>query len=321
MTVKTVCVLGGAGFVGSSIVAKLDAAGYKVIVLTRNRERARHLILLPNVQVLTCDIANNRAMNDALSNCHAVINLIGVLHENKNNTFETVHHQLPRRLAQACEELGINRLLHMSALRAGKYAPSKYLRSKAAGEAAISVFSKKLDITVFKPSVIFGRGDSFLNLFATIIKFVPLLVLGKPNAKFQPIWVEDVAQAFVNALENNETYDKTYELGGPTVYSLRELVQKVMDVLGKRRPIIGLNNPFSYVQGLVLELLPGKLMTRDNVRSMEVDSVTELPIAPELGVVPTALEVVIPDYLTNQTPRTVYHKFRSAAGRAINAKR
>ncbi len=321
MTIKRVCVLGGAGFVGSHIVAKLDAAGYKVNVLTRHRERAKHLILLPNVQVQECDIASNNAMSDALAGYDAVINLIGILHEGGSNSFEAAHHQLPRRVAQMCEELGIQRLLHMSVLRAGKYAPSKYLRSKAAGETAINEFSKKLNITIFKPSVIFGRGDSFLNLFATIIKFSPLLVLAKSAAKFQPIWVEDVAQAFVNALENNATYDKTYELGGPAVYTLRELVQKVMAVLALHRPIIGLNKPFSYVQGLVLELLPGKLMTRDNVRSMEVDSVTSEPIALELGITPTALEVIIPDYLANQTPRANYDKFRSAAGRAINARR
>ena len=318
MTIKKVGLLGGAGFVGSSIVAKLDAAGYQVKVLTRHRERAKHLILLPNVQVQECDFAN---LPDALKGCDAVINLVGILHASGKNTFETVHHQLPRRLAQTCDELGISRLLHMSALRAGKYAPSQYLRSKAAGEDAISEFSKKLDITIFKPSVIFGRGDKFLNLFASVIKLVPVLVLGKPQAKFQPIWVEDVADAFVNSLENTSTYGKTYELGGPSVYTLRELVQKVMDVLAKQRPIIGLNKPFSYAQGLMLELLPGKLMTRDNVRSMEVDNVTEFEIAAELGVTPTPLEAVIPDYLTNDTPRGAYDGFRSAAGRAINARR
>jgi len=318
MTIKKVSVLGGAGFVGSSIVAKLDAAGYQVKVLTRHRERAKHLILLPNVQVQECDFTN---LSDALKGSDAVINLAGILHPSGKSTFETVHHQLPRRLAQTCEELGIQRLLHMSALRAGKYAPSKYLRSKAAGEDAISEFNKKLDITIFKPSVIFGRGDSFLNLFATIVKFVPVLVLGKPQAKFQPIWVEDVADAFVNSLENTSTYSKIYELGGPAVYSLRELVQKVMDVLGLKRQIIGLNKPFSYAQGLLLELLPGKLMTRDNVRSMEVDNVTESAMAAELGVVPTPLEAVIPEYLTNDTPRGAYNNFRSAAGRAISARR
>lgn len=318
MTIKKVSVLGGAGFVGSSIVAKLDAAGYQVTVLTRHRERTKHLILLPNVQVQECNFSNLQA---ALAGSDAVINLVGILHASGKNTFETVHHQLPRRLAQTCEELGITRLLHMSALRAGKYAPSQYLRSKAAGEDAINEFNKKLDITIFKPSVIFGRGDKFLNLFATIIKFVPVLVLGKPHAKFQPIWVEDVADVFVNSLENTSTYDKTYELGGPNIYTLRELVQKVMDVLGKQHPIIGLNKPFSYAQGLMLELLPGKLMTRDNVRSMEVDSVTEAPLAAELGVTPTPLEAVIAEYLVNDTPRGAYNAFRSAAGRAINARR
>lgn len=321
MTIKKVCVLGGAGFVGSHIVAKLDAAGYKVKVLTRHRERAKHLILLPNVEVSTCDIASNNAMSEALSGCDAVINLIGILHETGSSTFETVHHQIPRRLAQVCEELGIIRLLHMSALRAGKYAPSKYLRSKAEGEAAINEFSKKLDITIFKPSVIFGRGDSFLNLFATIIRLLPVVALGKPNAKFQPIWVEDVAQAFVNALENTATYDKTYEMGGPKVYTLRELVQIVMDVLGKQRVIIGLNKSLSYMQGLALEWLPGKMMTRDNVRSMEVDNVTESAIAQELCITPKPLEAVIPEYLNNKTPRAAYNAFRSAAGRAINARR
>ena len=321
MTIKKVSVLGGAGFVGSSIVAKLDASGYQVKVLTRHRERAKHLILLPNVQVQTCDFSNSNALTEALKDSDAVINLIGILHQSGKSTFETVHHQLPRRVAQICEELGVQRLLHMSALRAGKYAPSQYLRSKAAGEDAINEFNKKLDITIFKPSVIFGRGDNFLNLFATIIKFMPVLVLGKPQAKFQPIGVEDVADAFVNSLKNTSTYGKTYELGGLAVYTLRELVQKVMLVLGKQRPIIGLNKPFSYAQGLMLELLPGKLMTRDNVRSMEADNVTESAMAVELGVTPTPLEAVISEYLANDTPRGAYDGFRSAAGRAINARR
>ena len=321
MTIKNVCVLGGAGFVGNCIVAKLDAAGYQVKVLTRHRERAKHLILLPNVQVHECHIGNNHALTDALKGSDAVINLIGILHENGNNTFESVHHQLPRKIAQVCESLGINRLIHMSALRAGKYAPSQYLRSKAAGEDAINEFSKKLDITIFKPSVIFGRGDSFLNLFANLVKFLPVVALAKPNAKFQPIWVEDVASAFVNSLQNTATYGKTYELGGLTVYTLRELVQKVMDVLSKQKPIIGLNDSLSYAQAFMLELMPIKLMTRDNVRSMEVDNVTASPIMAELGITLTPLEVVMPEYLLNQSPRAAYDGFRSAAGRAINARR
>ncbi len=327
MTIKTsatpyqVAILGGAGFLGSILVAKLDAAGYQVKVITRRLESAKHLILLPNVQVVECSMINTYALKNALTGCDAVINLIGILHESGKQSFEAIHHQLPRRVAQWCEELAIPRLIHMSALQANSHAPSEYLRSKAAGEAAVSEFNKKLAITIFRPSVIFGRGDHFLNLFAMLIKFSPFIPLAKPNAKFQPIWVEDVAQCFVNALENTATYGKTYELGGPNVYTLRELVQKVMTILGKQRPIIGLNDKLSLAQAYVMELMPIKLMSRDNVRSMQVDSICRTAIAPELGVTPTCMDVVVPEYLNNLSPRSTYDGFRSAAGRAINARR
>ncbi len=316
-----VTILGGAGFVGSSLATKLDQAGYQVKVLTRRREASKHLILLPNVQVAECNILDNHALKEALKGSDAVINLIGILHESGNNTFETMHHQLPRRVAQMCEELGVARLLHMSALQANQHAPSQYLRSKATGEDAINEFNKKLDITIFKPSVIFGRGDSFLNLFASLIKVLPIIFLAKPNAKFQPIWVEDVAQCFVNALENTASYGKSYDLGGSTIYTLRELIQLVMNILGKQRPIIGLNDGLSMAQAFMMELMPIKLMSRDNVRSMQVDNICSASIAVELDVLPTAIEVIVPEYLANATPRGAYDGFRSAAGRAINARR
>ncbi len=318
MKIKSVCVLGGTGFLGNFIVSKLDAAGYQVKVLTRHRERAKHLILLPNVHVQTCDFNNGSDLAKGLEGCDAVINLIGILHESNHNMFEAVHHQIPRRIAQICNDSGIGRFLHVSALGANKRAPSQYLQSKAKGEAALDEFSKKLKITIFRPSVIFGRGDAFLNLFARLIKFLPVIALAKPNAKFQPIWVEDVASAVVNSLENITTYGNTYELGGPSVYSLKELVQIVMQTLGKQRPIIGLSDNFSYMQAFFMEWLPVKLMTRDNVKSMGIDNVTSSPIAQELGVIPTPLEAIVSEYLVNDTPRSVYDKFRSAAGRAIH---
>jgi NADH dehydrogenase len=321
MTIKNITVFGGAGFVGSCLVAKLNDAGYKIKVLTRRRESAKHLILLPNVEVRECDVMDNHVLKEALKGSDAVINLIGILHESGKNSFEVIHHQLPRRIAQCCEELEINRLLHMSALQSGSHAPSQYLRTKAAGEAAINEFSKKLDITIFKPSVIFGRDDHFINLFANLVKFLPIIFLAKPNAKFQPIWVEDVAQCFVNALDNTATYGKVYELGGPNVYSLRVLMQKVMIILGKQRPIIGLNDTLSMAQAFVMELMPIKLLSRDNVRSMLVDSVCNAPIASELGVTLASLDVVLPEYLLNSSPRATYDSFRSAAGRAISARR
>ncbi len=321
MMINKVVVIGGAGFVGSSIVTELNDKGYTVKVLTRNRERAKHLILLPNVEVETCDIADNASLKSALSGCDAVINLVGILHERKNVTFDFVHHQLPRRIATICQELGIKRLLHMSALRASMQAPSQYLQSKASGELALEAFKQSLDVTIFKPSVIFGRDDSFLNLFATMIKYLPIIFLAKPDAKFQPIWVEDVAHIFVSSLENDDTSHKTYELAGPSVYTMRELVTKVMNLLNKNKPIIGLSDRLSYLQAWLLEWLPVKLMTRDNVRSMEVDSVASGPMAAEIACPLTPLEAIVPSYIINKTPRAKYHQFRTAAGRVINGRR
>lgn len=315
MQLKEVCVLGGSGFVGSAVVAKLDAAGYSVKVLTRRREIAKHLTLLPKVQVIECDVMDYQALNSALRGVDAVINMIGILHQNRRNSFNTMHHQLPAQLAKICADLGIKRLVHMSSLGASKTAPSQYLQSKSAGEAALANFQDRLNITIFKPSIIFGRGDSFINLFATLIKLMPAILLAKPKAKFQPVWVEDVAACFASCLENSDTYGMTYELAGPKVYTFRALLQTIMATLGIQRPIIGLNDSLSYVQAFMMEILPGKLMSRDNVKSMEVDSVSHERFPEIFGITPTALEAVIPEYLTNQTPRGAYDRYRSSAAR------
>lgn len=315
MQLKEICVLGGSGFVGSAIVAKLDAAGYNVKVLTRRRERAKHLILLPNVQVVECDVMDYQTLNAELRRADAVINLIGILHQTGHGSFKAVHHQLPAQVAKICVDLNIKRLLHMSSLGADKEAPSQYLRSKAQGESALLNLKHKLNLTIFKPSIIFGRGDRFINLFAKLIKLLPVMVLVKPAAKFQPVWVEDVASCFVNSLENRDTYGQVYELAGPKVYTFRELIKSIMQILGIQRPIIGLNDRLSYAQAFMMEWLPGKLLSRDNVRSMEVSSVSNSPFPAVFGITPTALEVIVPEYLVNLTPRGAYDRFRSAAAR------
>ncbi len=315
MQFKEICVIGGSGFVGSAIVTKLDAAGYSVKVLTRRRESSKHLILLPNVQVLECNVLDYKALNNALRGADAVVNLLGILHQNRRNSFNIMHQQLPTQLAKICADLHITRLLHMSSLGASKSAPSQYLRSKGAGEEALSTAKIGLNVTIFKPSVIFGRGDKFINLFANIIKLLPVVLLAKPEARFQPVWVEDVATCFVNSLENLNTFGKTYVLAGPKIYTFRALVQTIMATLNEKRPIIGLNDKLSYVQAFMMELLPVKLMSRDNIRSMEVDSVNFAPFPAVFGITPTALETVIPQYLNNQTPRGDYDRFRQSAAR------
>lgn len=315
MQFKEICVLGGSGFVGSAVVAKLDAAGYAVKVLTRRREAAKHLILLPNVEVVECDVMDYQALNAELRGAEVVINLIGVLHETRRASFNAMHHQLPAQLAKICADLNIKRLLHMSSLGADKNAPSQYLRSKAAGESSVLEFQHRIAITIFKPSVIFGRCDSFINLFASLIRYLPVMVLVKPDAKFQPVWVEDVASCFVNSISKNETYGQVYALGGPKTYSFRELVKSIMSMLNIKRPIIGLGDRLSYLQAFMMEWLPGHLLTRDNVRSMEVPSVTNQPFPAVFGIEPSALEAIAPEYLNNRTQRGAYDRFRSSAAR------
>jgi len=315
MNIKTICVIGGAGFVGSSIVTKLDAAGYQVKVLTRHRERARHLILLPNVQVETCNVDDASTLIESLRGSDAVINLVGILHEREGSTFESVHHRLPQRIATLCNELGISRFIHMSALGASEQAPSEYLYSKAMGEIELSEFKGDVDITTFRPSVIFGRGDGFMTFFARLVKYIPIIMLAKPNAKFQPIWVEDVATIFVNSIENQDTYAKSYNLVGPKVYTLKELVKKTIKEMDKKRWVIGLNDTLSYLQGWFMELFPIKLITRDNVRSMEVDSTFDGPMPEEIAIPLMRLEVVMHDYIAKKKKGTVYNQLRSIAGR------
>lgn len=315
MQVKEICVLGGSGFLGSAIVTKLAAAGYMVKVLTRRRETAKHLILLPNTKVVECNVLDYKALNNALRGADVVINLLGILHQTKRQSFNIIHQQLPAQLTKICADLHISRLIQMSSLGASKNAPSQYLRSKGAGEEALNAARNTLNITIFKPSVIFGRGDQFINLFASLIKTLPVILLAKPNAKFQPVWVEDVATCVVKSIENNDTFGKTYTLVGPKVYSFRELVLTIMHTLQLKRPIIGLNDQLSYVQAFLMELLPIKLMSRDNIRSMDVDSVSAEPFPTEFGIMPTALETVIPQYLVNDTQRGDYDRYRRSAAR------
>ncbi len=315
MLIKQICILGGSGFVGSAIVAKLATAGYSVKVLTRRKDHAKNLLLLPQVQVLECNVLDKQALTSALAGVDAVINLLGILHQSRRTSFNDMHHALPAQLAGICKDLHIKRLVHMSSLRADKNAPSQYLRSKAAGEAALLAYSAELNITIFRPSIIFGRGDSFINLFASLVKVMPLVMLAKPNAKFQPIWVEDVASCFVACLNNRASYGQTYELAGPKVYRFRQLVQAVMDTLQIQRPIIGLTDGLSYAQAWMMELLPIQLMSRDNILSMQVDSVSEQTLPALLNITPSSLETIIPQYLLDETSRGAYDRFRRAAAR------
>lgn len=278
-------------------------------VATRDRERAKEqLILLPTVDVVAADVHDAGELREFMRGAEAAVNLVGVLHDGRaSRSFREAHVELARKVAAACRECGIRRLLHMSALNAAPGGPSAYLRTK--GEAEEIVRGAGLDVTIFRPSVVFGRDDSFLNLFAVLVKLAPVLFLACPHARFQPVFVEDVAAAFASSLEDLESIGKRYDLCGPKVYTLRELVEFVARALGRRRLVIGLNDPLSYLQAFALEFLPLKLMTRDNYYSMKADSVCacEFPF----GIAPAALEAVAPSWLAQANPRSRYQRFRA----------
>jgi uncharacterized protein YbjT (DUF2867 family) len=299
MKISSVCVIGGSGFLGRHVVERLAANEIFVRVPTRRRERAKKLILLP-----TADVIN------------AVINLVGILHPSGKDTFERLHVELPRKIVAACREHGVKRLLQVSALKASLEAPSAYLRSKAEGESQIkSAHATGMLTTVFRPSVIYGPGDHFLNLFAKLARLTPVLPLASPDARFQPIFVEDVARAITQSLGDAHTFGHTYNLCGPRAYTLRELVEFVCRTLGLRRKVLGLNPSLSMLEALVLEHLPGKLMTRDNIYSMRIDNTCTGSFPEVFGFAPTPLEAVVPTYLAGVTPRTRYYWFRYRARR------
>lgn len=313
MNIKNVCVLGGTGFVGTHILNQPAMAECSVRVLTRTREHAKSVMSLPNVEVVEANVLDPAELNRQFAGMDAVINLVGILNEAKPGDFDEVHVELPRKIVRACVVTGVKRLLHMAALNADPKGPSAYLRSKGLGQAVVLEQAGALAVTVFRPSVIFGREDVFLNLFAGLLKIAPLFPLACPDARFQPVYVEDVAQAYAVSLDNPATFGQGYDLCGPKVYALRELVELVGHMTGNPRKIIGLNQHLSYLQAWMMEWKPGrKLMTRDNYYSMQVDSVCKCEFPGIFGIKPSALEEVAPAYLVKSSHS---HKLHSAAER------
>ena len=313
MSVGKILVLGGSGFVGRHLVGRLVSDGWRVVVPTRARERAKHLILLPTVDVVEADVHDVRTLTQLAAAADAAINLVGILNETRGADFERVHIELPRKLVTACASARVSRLLHMSALNAAPGGPSKYLRSKGDGEAVVA--QSGLAWTIFRPSVIFGREDAFLNLFARIERWLPVVALAGATTRFQPVYVGDVANAFARALSDDRTRRQRYALCGPKVYTLRQLVDYAGELTGYRRPIVPLGATLGALQAGLLELLPGKLMSRDNLASMRQDSVCGGAFPSLFGGPPTGLEAVAPTYLTRSARRGRYVGLRSQVSR------
>jgi uncharacterized protein YbjT (DUF2867 family) len=301
MTDDKLLILGGTGFVGRSVCGLLvDRSGggsEQIVVPSRRPERAKHLQMLPGLRLARADVHDEAQLTALLRGCQAVINLVAILHGSES-AFERAHVALPRTLARACATAGVRRVVHVSALGAAAGAPSRYLRSKAAGEAVLE--SAGLDLTILRPSVIFGEHDRFLNLFAQLQSVFPVMPLAGAEARFQPVWVQDVAAAIVHCTDDDSTVGKAFELAGPQVFTLKELVQAAGRWSGHERPVFGLPGAAARLQALAMEWLPGEpLMSRDNLASMQVPNVAggALPGFAPLGITPATLESVVPEYL------------------------
>jgi uncharacterized protein YbjT (DUF2867 family) len=319
MRAQTITVLGGTGFLGTRLVARLIKDGHQVTVLSRDREQHKHLLVLPGLTLKNCDVYNEAQLSECFRGKDVVINLVGILNERGfgGAGFRRAHTELTQCVLLAARSAGVTRLLQVSALKAAVDAPSYYLRSKGEAEKLIRESSANLDWTILKPSVMFGPGDSFLNRFAGLLAAVPLIFpLAKPNARFQPVLVDDVIEALLRCLHGGAASRQTYELGGPQVYSLREIVGLVAKLTGQRRWIVGLPDVVAYMQGLAMNFVPGRPFSSDNYRSLTIDSVCADDGFAKLGLRPQSMVASARQYLGALEDNARLSHNRASAGRS-----
>jgi NADH dehydrogenase len=303
-----VCVLGGSGFVGRSLCNQLVRNGYSVRVPTRNRARRRQLLVLPGVDLVAADVHAPGALEPLLDGCATVVNLVGILNERAHDGsgFKAVHVDLVESLARACQEAGVARLIHVSSLKANAdRGPSHYLRTKGQAEELIRrLCGDDVKFTILRPSVIFGPDDSFINRFAALLSRLPLLPVPQLGARFAPVYVEDVAAAIVKSLADSATHNHTYELCGPDIYTLGEILQFVQRQLEIRRWVLPVPSFIASIQAWIADyLVPGKPFSLDNLRSLYVASVCSENGFARLGIEPKPMHAIVPSYLGHDLPR------------------
>lgn len=308
---RTVCLLGGTGFVGRHLIPRLANNGWRVVLLTRNAARHRELKVLPALRIVQGDVYNPKFLRQHIAGCAAVINLVGILNERgrDGSGFERAHVEMTGKAIAACQETGVRRLLQMSALKAGD-GPSHYLRTKGEAESIVRR-AQDIDATILQPSVIFGADDSFVNRFAALLR-VPsyLFLLPHATARMQPVYIKDVVAAFARSIDNPGTYGKTFELGGQEVYSLRELIELIAKSLGLRRKVVGVPDGLARILAFVMDFVPGKPFSTDNFRSLTINSICDSNGLEKLGITPTSAQLLIPRLLSGKLGRGRLDDFR-----------
>ena len=298
---KIICLFGGGGFLGKHLMRQLTRLDYRVKVATRNPYLKGYLKPLGNpgqIELFKINIFNSEDLKQVLKNCDFAINLVGILHETRKQKFSQIHSQFPYLLSNLCNEIGINNLIHVSALGIKERHLSRYIQSKLQGEKNIQENFKPT--VILRPSVIFGPEDKFLNKFASIAQFSPVLpLIGGGKTKFAPIYVGDVAKAIVKALELNNSEPKIYELGGPENYSFKELMEILLTEIKKKRFLVPVPFGFAKFQSYFLQMMPNPLLTSDQVELLKYNNIVsgDYPTLKDLGITGTSIQSVLPKYI------------------------
>jgi NADH dehydrogenase len=317
---QTIAIIGGTGFIGSNLACELARRRYRVRVISRRRERNRQLLVIPSLELVEANVHSAASLSNALRGCDAVVNLVGILNERQcsGESFADVHARAPQNVAEAARFNRITRVLHMSALGADTAAPSQYLRSKARGEqAAHAQAAEGMQVTSFRPSVVFGPRDGLFSMLANTLRLSPyFLPLACAQSRMAPLYVGDLARAMANCLDDSGSFGQRYDLCGPRSYSLAELAEYTARVLGLRRRVIALPDALARMQARLLQLIPGSPFTMDNYLSLQVDSVCgDSNAFARLGITPVSLETVVPGYLAGRGNEQLYSTLRETAGR------
>ncbi|MDX1625301.1 MAG: complex I NDUFA9 subunit family protein [Wenzhouxiangellaceae bacterium] len=309
-----ILILGGSGFVGGHLARRLERDGHRMTIATRHAPNARRLTILPGLRVRAFDPYDADRLAEELDGHDAVVNLVGILNEKLfgGGGFERAHVELPEKVVEACRRAGVGRLLHMSALNAGSDA-SRYLATRGEGEQRVR--DSGLDWTIFRPSTIFGRDDSFLNRFASLLRFSPVLPLARPGAKFAPTWVNDVVEAFARALGSDEAVGETYELCGDETWELKAIVEWIAEQKDWRRWVMGLPDPLGRLQGRVFDFVPGRPFSSDNFGSLTVDSTCGEDGYSKLAIEPWGMSAKAVEWMRPDGKQERYQRFREQARR------
>lgn len=294
-----VAIFGGSGFIGRYVVEKLAERGVTMVIPTRNLETAKFLRTqgdVGQINPVSCDIADARQIEKIVDRCDAVVNLLGILYQKKSQTFEAVHHQTASMIAKAAMQSGAKSMVHVSAIGANASSPARYAQSKALGEEAVR--REFPDAVIVRPSIVFGPEDNFFNQFAAMARnFHVLPLVGGGATKFQPVYVCDVAETIVGTLACPDCRGKTFELGGPQIYSFKELMEMIVRQTGQKACLIDVPFMLAKYKALFLQMMPKPLLTVDQVRMLESDNVAQGSDLESLGTTPTALEAILPTYL------------------------